>query len=68
MTIEPPFKAGSLAARAGKPITSNPHSKPQALPSGEGYPGDWSNWRAGWITETGIIARDKQLGARHGRA
>jgi len=66
MIDEPPFKAGSRAARAGRPLDSNPYDKPETVPSGADWPGDWANWRGGWITETGIIARDKKLGARHG--
>jgi hypothetical protein len=68
MTDHPPAIQGARAARAGQPLTSNPYAKPEALPTGDEYPGDWANWRGGWITETGIIARDKKLGARHGKA
>jgi hypothetical protein len=65
MIDEPPFKAGSRAAREGQPLTSNPHHKPEALPSGANWPGDWACWQWGWITETGIIAHDKKLMARN---
>jgi|GEM_PF-4704262 len=46
--MPPPFKAGEAAARAGEPSSANPFPKPQALATGDDYPGPWANWLSGW--------------------
>lgn len=54
-----PFQAGQQAARAGKPIEANPHKS--GVKTGDKYPGDWANWRAGWRNETAMMKHDEEL-------
>ena len=51
-----PFQQGQAAAREGKPQAANPH--PPGIKTGHDYPGDWANWRAGWINETATKEHD----------
>lgn len=51
-----PFLSGQAAARAGEPMDANPHERRMGL--GDDYPGDWANWKAGWINETAMMKHD----------
>lgn len=55
----PPFKAGEAAFLAGKPITDNPHNQ-HAPYAPDKYPGDWANWRDGWMTAMWRDEHDKR--------
>jgi hypothetical protein len=55
----PPFIAGQNAFLAGRPVTDNPHDR-DATFSPEGYPGDWANWRDGWMTAMWRDEHDKR--------
>jgi hypothetical protein len=44
----PPFLAGQQAFAQGKPLEANPHIKDAPFKPDE-YPGQWANWRDGWM-------------------
>ena len=53
-----PFGQGYISARRGVPSSANPFPKPDKLPTGEDYPGDWHNWLSGWCVSTEYARRD----------
>jgi hypothetical protein len=58
MTL-PPFLAGQAAHRAGQPIEANHYPTAERV-SGDDYPGDFHNWRDGWLFAEGLGAHTKK--------
>ena len=55
----PPFKQGIAARKRGEARTANPF--PRELVEGDGYPGPWVNWDAGWAHEDNCQRFDKYV-------
>lgn len=55
-----PFHAGAQAFRVGKSESDNPYPKHPII-EGDGYPGPYYNWKAGWFTARATEAHTKEM-------
>ena len=57
-----PFIAGRAAYKAGKTSADNPHDRNKTF-SVDKYPGDWANWKAGYINAKATAEHTKRTTA-----
>lgn len=57
---KPPFLLGRDAYRFGARLSDNPFPKPEKPVTGDDYPGDWQNWRDGWVHSYFVAQHEKR--------